>query len=262
MSVAALMSCSKDKDDTGPEVKNKVYTIFQETNTGTKNLYGLEFTGGYSWDGINIPDKIHIASTSSDNQWLPVNIIKYDNGKIIIKSSNIFDQTVSVYELENGKIIESMIYLTTEGYNNNQAWASYKYAYNSNGYLWKVIASDVSFFELIYEKGNIAAIKRTYVNTTTCNLSYSDKKRIPYADFISGIFKQGNNNFSYILGFHESALYESGYFGKISNDRLESVSFNDGKENKLTYEYNDLGEIKTVTKNSYDGIFKYHFQYK
>jgi len=229
MTVAAITSCSKD--DSSTDSNQDSCQIVKLSG----NYTDIAFTYGSNGKVSQIVD----ASDGANHK--KVSEISYSDSKITVKNTfynGAYSESESVnYTLDNsGKITSS-----SDGS---------IYTYNSTGYLSEAKSGQLSE-TFTYANDNLIKIKTTYgTYSYNTNIDYdSQESHVQYVLDSESISK-----------FETKALYEQGYFGKKSKNRITS-STEDGDTSNFTYEKNSNGKVNKVTTKSKESSSSTYLEY-
>ncbi len=233
-----LFSCSKDKND-GDEneivqEKCQVLSIVDKKDNSIMMTY----------DQVGKLIKGVVLEPSEAN-WKAESNFTYTANTITVKGYDDVE-----YTLDNqGRIATARGLLEDEGYHNMV------FTYNAGGYLTKLTSSGKNYVtteEYIYTNDNLTTVKHSvvgdngYTYSETITLTYDSSKK--YNDFNSLIA-----DFSMLMSCSEGSalgyLYEMGYVGKRSKNRVASLLDEEGNSTKLSYEEDAKGKVTKVTAN-------------
>lgn len=248
MTVATLMSCSKDDKIVEPEPEKCQVLSITDNNSNTITMT-YDLTGKLTKGVIVEPQ---------EGSWTAESNFTYTTNSITVKGYSNIEYTLD----SKGRIAGSKGIQDDAGYHN------LVFTYNADGYLSKVTGGGDGYIateEYSYAGGNLTTLK--YSSTAnnvpdyafTHTLSYDAGK--PYNSFSTA-----TTDVSDLMSFSEGTslgyLYEMGYLGKKSKNRITSIKNDKGETKTFSYDEDSKGNVTKVTaKGNDDEALVYSMNY-
>jgi len=243
MPLVMSMGCSKDDESSTPITKDNC-AVSKITANGDAITFEYDEKGR-----IN---SYEILFVEENDKYVLTSKINYLNDRIEIKG---YEEGILVEDYEfkldaSGKIIKAI---------NKEYPAEALYSYNTEGYLIKEVYQEKRLYEeeyegthdYKYENGNLTSktSKKTFQDKWSGEYTQEEKRdfiydtneeNVPYSSLFTGLIEE---RWGWDYGpIH--ILYEHGYFGKKSKNRIISDN-----NNTYTYGKNANGKIELVKKS-------------